>query len=246
MKALQILAAITILMGWSLGCGGGNKEQAAQEQNPGERTGSEQAANSPPPEHSTADKPAQEIPKPKPAAPTTRVYTVPAGTELVITLDQALSTDGAKAGQTFTGQTTNAIVVDGKTVVPVGSTVRGEVAVASRASNIGGKARLTLAFQDLVLPSGKTYALSAQSVALEGESTTGGDVEKIVGGAIGGAIVGGILGGKSGAAKGAAVGTAAGTVVAVATKGNDIVLDPGTKLGVLLRTDVGIPVTGSL
>jgi hypothetical protein len=242
MKTLQIIAAITILMGWSLGCGGGKKEQTAQE---GE-TGTEQASNNPSSEHSTADRPSQDIPKPKPAAPTTRVYTVPAGTELVTTLDQRLSTDDVKAGQTFTGRTTNAIVVDGKTMIPAGSTVRGEVVVSSRAPNVGGKARMTLAFHDVVLPSGKTYALNAQSVALEGESTTGGDVEKIVGGAIGGAVIGGILGGKSGAAKGAAGGAAVGTVIAVATKGNDIVLEPGTKLGVLLRTDIGIPVTSSL
>ena len=78
---------------------------------------------------------------------------------------------------------------------------------------------------------------------MEGKSTTSGDVQKVLGGAVGGAIVGGILGGKEGAVKGGATGGAAGAVWAVATRGNDIVLDAGSAVQVTLSREVRVPVS---
>ena len=83
----------------------------------------------------------------------------------------------------------------------------------------------------------------AQPLAIEGKGTATGDVEKIAGGAIGGAIIGGILGGKKGALKGGAIGGAAGTGVAVATRGNDVVLDQGAKVAVTLSQEITVPVS---
>lgn len=248
MTNARALALTAIFVLGMLGCGGGGSKEQAQGEAPAPKEEAPQVAggSQAQAEQPVGDRSHEEIPQPRETAPPARVLRVPAGTEIVVSLDQSLSTETATAGQPFSGRTTEPVEVDGATAIPAGSTVHGEVIVAKRAPNVGGRAKLTLSFGAVELPNGKRYPVSAETLYLEGESTTKGDVEKVVGGALGGAIIGGILGGKSGAVKGAAAGTAVGGVVAVATKGNDIVLDPGTKVGMTLEEDVGITVTGSL
>jgi hypothetical protein len=59
-------------------------------------------------------------------------------------------------------------------------------------------------------------------------------------GAVAGAILGGAVGGKHDVAKGAAVGAVLGTGVAVATKGDQIVLPAGQKMRVTLTSGVTV------
>jgi hypothetical protein len=205
-----------------------------------------------------AEEPATKAEKPKPAttkaeekAPprpqiVNRDVTVPSGTELSVTLRDKISTDGGKVGQSFTAVTKAPVVVEGLEPIPVGSVVTGEIETAESAGRVGGKAKLTLAFRKIDLPDGKSFPIAAQRLMLEGEGTAKGDVEKVVGGAVGGAIIGGILGGKSGAGKGAAAGTVAGGALAVGTRGNDIVLDPGREMKVTLDAPLTVPMIVSI
>jgi len=165
---------------------------------------------------------------------------IPAGTEMVASLDQTLSTKENEEGDGFTATVTEAVRVRGETVIPSGSTIRGHLVESDRAPRVGGKAELELSFDEVETPGGSSYDISAENLVLEGKNTTKGDVEKVVGGTVGGAILGGILGGKKGAARGAAVGGAAGAVIAVATRGQDIVLDSGTRVSVTLRESVEV------
>ena len=162
---------------------------------------------------------------------------------LVAQLDEKLTTESDQAGRSFTATLPEGFTRNGITILPAGSKIQGQVTAASRAGRVGGKAGMTLEFHQLTTPDGTNYALVAPPLALEGKSTTGGDVEKIAGGAIGGAIIGGILGGKKGALKGGAIGGAAGTGVAVATRGNDVVLDQGAKVAVTLSQEITVPVS---
>ena len=98
-------------------------------------------------------------------------------------------------------------------------------------------------YRELVTPDGKSYALFTEPLILEGKGTATGDIEKTVGGAVGGAIIGGILGGKKGALQGGAAGGAAGAAWAVATRGNDIVVDPGQVLAVTLTRALHVTAT---
>ncbi len=131
--------------------------------------------------------------------------------------------------------------MEGLEPIPAGSVVSGEVTNAEQAGRVGGKAKLTLAFRKIELPDGKSYPISALPLNLEGEGTAKGDIEKVVGGAVGGGILGGVLGGKKGAGKGAAAGTIAGGIFAVATRGNDIVFDPGKEIKVTLDAALTVP-----
>jgi cytoskeletal protein RodZ len=191
------------------------------------------------PAHTEARRARSEAP-PAPAQPTVQMMEVPAGTVVQTKLNDQLSTDKNQVGNTFTATVSDNVMENGIVVVPSGSTISGEIARSQRAPRVGGKAEMTLQFNELTTPDGKTQKIFADPLALEGKSTTKGDVEKIVGGAVGGAVLGGILGGGKGAVKGGAAGGAAGGVWAVATRGQDIVLEPGREIAVTLARPVTV------
>jgi len=196
-----------------------------------------------------APQPAKEPPKPErrhepapPPAPVTQDVTIAAGQALDVTLDRELTTKTDQSGTQFTTVTKEPIIIDGLTVIPIGSTVRGLVMTANRAPRLGGDADMTLEFNSVVLPDGRTMPISAEPLVFKGKSSTKGDIEKVVGGAVGGGILGGVLGGKKGALKGAAGGTVAGGVWAAATRGADLVIEQGREMKVTLTQPVSVSV----
>ena len=176
-------------------------------------------------------------PKPEPRAEAPRVsppVTLAMGTTFSATLQTPIATNKNQVGDAVTLQTTDPIMVSGKTVVPTGSVIHGEVTHVRDAGRLKGASELTLRFTELELPNGKTYPIEADPyravIKGDGKETAA----EIGGGAAVGSIIGGVLGGKSGALKGAAIGGAAGTGVAAATKGDQIVLPAGRTLDVQL------------
>lgn len=264
MRRNWILLATIIAVAACAGCGGkkqASQDTAANTQQSEVQTPAQAPAETSPPavetpkqeQKSPAQDPPKKVEKPKPAPPkpeektpakpqvVNRDVTVPSGTEIPVTLREKVSTEGGKPGQSFTAATKQPVLVEGLEPIPAGSVVSGVVSVAERAGRVGGKAKLTIIFKKVDLPDGKSFAISAEPLHFEGEGTAKGDVEKVVGGAVGGGILGGVLGGKKGAGKGAAAGTIAGGILAVATRGNDIVLEPGQAVAVRLDAPVTIP-----
>jgi hypothetical protein len=236
------------------GCSGGKKDVKETEQ-----TGAQVQQQQPPkhaempqplhppkfgeakPSESSAPRPTETRSTPSPAArpgdtgPVTKVVKLPAGYEFQVVLAEKVSTDTHRAGTPFRAKLVQpGVVGTGIPVIPTGSEIRGEITFAQRAERVGGKANMTMEYRELVTPDGKSYPLFTEPLILEGKGTAKGDIEKTVGGAAGGAIIGGILGGKKGALQGGAAGGAAGAAWAVATRGNDIVIDPGQVLQVTL------------
>src|SRR5436189_1655110 len=84
---------------------------------------------------------------------------VPAGTVIPVTLTSRISTKNAKDGDGVYGKTVFPITVDNKIVIPEGSFVRGKISEVKKAGRVKGKAELTLNFQTLVLPSGRTISI---------------------------------------------------------------------------------------
>ena len=79
---------------------------------------------------------------------------------------------------------------------------------------------------------GRSYRIDAAPFRIKGKS----DAKETAAEIGGGAVVGGIIGAVAGdVVKGAVVGAIVGTGVAVATKGNEIVLPAGQKLVVRLN-----------
>jgi hypothetical protein len=190
-----------------------------------DRARARQDATSPPPQTSPE--------------PVRRSVELGPGTEISAGLNSELSTKNDGPGTPFTARVTHAVMQNGIVVVPAGSTIHGTVTNAVRAPRVGGKARMSLEFTELSTE-GHNYRLSADPLTLEGKSSTKGDVEKVVGGAVGGAVLGGIFGGGKGAVKGGAAGAGAGTVWAVATRGQDIVLEPGKAVTVVLAAPLEV------
>ena len=169
-----------------------------------------------------------------------KTATLTAGTVLVASLQSTISTADAKTGDPVTLRTTQAVRVNEQEVVPAGATIRGEVTHAKGAGRVAGGAELTLRFTTLETQDGKSYPIVCQPFRLEGKGDAKESALEIGGGAVAGGVVGGLLGGKGDIAKGAAVGAVLGTGVAVATKGDQIVLPAGQKLKVTLSDGVTV------
>ena len=193
-------------------------------------------------------------PKPKPAAtpklevppppkPEPIVKTLPAGTEVDVELVDAVSSKNSQVGNTVRVRVTNAVMVDGLTVVPVGVIIGGVVTEAVPLKKIGGAASLGLRFETIELADGTKTAIAA-TVLEKGKSETGKDAGTIAGATAGGALLGRLLSKNDktkGTLIGAAVGAAAGTGAAAATKGQEVELPAGTPLA--LHLDQAISVT---
>jgi hypothetical protein len=163
-----------------------------------------------------------------------------AGTNIVAALQSTVDTGKNHVGDKVVLRTVEDIQVGGTTVVPAGATLNGEVTHVDPAGRVAGGAELTLRFTELVMPGGAMYAISVVPLRLEGKGDAKESAIEIGGGAVAGGIIGAILGGKDDIAKGAVVGAVVGTGVAVATKGDQIVLPAGQKLRISLRDPVSI------
>jgi hypothetical protein len=162
--------------------------------------------------------------------------TLPAGTTLVAALGSRLSTEGLRAGRSVTLTTRSPLELDEDRALPTGVIVRGEVTHARGGGRIAGAPELTIRFREISV-GGATYPISAEPFRLRGKDDLVESVAEIGGGAVVGGIVGAVAGST---VKGAVIGGVLGTGVAVATKGNQIVLPAGQRLRVRLTQPVSV------
>jgi hypothetical protein len=171
------------------------------------------------------------------APPRPRPKKVPQGTELVVTLETALSSGRSKSGDAILAKLEEDVVVAEKVLVRSGAEVRGRVVSAVPAGRTKGRGKLAFVFDDLVV-GGKSHTIETGTVELTARSAHGRDAAMVGGGAGAGAIVGAVVGGKKGAAIGAVVGAGAGTGAVLATKGYEAELPAGQTLTVKLAQDL--------
>jgi hypothetical protein len=167
---------------------------------------------------------------------------VPAGTALLVRLDTTLATFSNRAGDPFRGSLTQAVVINGQTVLPAGTTVEGRVTKVSEPRRISGRPTLGILPEALIMPTGERYFLDATltdtnikgtDVNSEGQfKGTGHDRRDTIetgGGTAGGMLVGGLIGGGPGILIGGAVGATSTTVHWLA-KHRSATLPAGTQL----------------
>lgn len=183
--------------------------------------------------------------------------TVPAGTEVPLVLKSAIDTKNTRVGDGVYCQTAFPVVVDNVIVIPAGTYVKGEVVKAQRAGRIKGRAEVLFRFNTLIFPNGYTVEVpgtihhdsgsASSSVDDEGkikaDSQKGKDA-KTIGtgagvGAAGGAIITGTHGGVLG---GAGIGTLAGLATVLMTRGQDVRIEPGTSVKMLLQRPLTVDI----
>ena len=165
--------------------------------------------------------------------------TVPAGTAIVMTLDQSVSSKDAAAGQKVACSVAQGVTVGGKTVIPKGSKGSCSVASVQASGRLQTPAKLWLKIDSITVNS-QTYTVSSRWSGQTGPSHNKRNVIAIGGGSALGAVIGGIAGGGKGAAIGAAAGAGAGTAGAAMTGKKDITFPAETKLRFTLRTDLTV------
>jgi len=86
---------------------------------------------------------------------------LPAGTSMKVKLENALTTFSSKSGDPFSARVTEAVMLDGKPVIPVGATIEGRVTKVSEPRRIAGKPTIAIFPETVVLPNGEHYVLNA-------------------------------------------------------------------------------------
>jgi hypothetical protein len=194
---------------------------------------------------------------PVPAPSVQSELPVPAGTALMVRLDTTLATFSNRVGDPFQAKVTQPVIVNGATVIPVGSTVEGRVTKVSEPRRISGRPTLGILPEAVVLPSGERYFLDATltdtnirgtDVNQEGQFKGLGhdrrDTLEAGGGAAGGMLIGGLIGGGPGILIGGAIGAGSATAHWLATH-RSAIMPAGTQLTLELNRPIGGAVAAS-
>jgi type IV secretion system protein VirB10 len=177
---------------------------------------------------------------------------VPAGTRLAVTLENGVSTNSAKAGDSLYFHTSFPVTQNNHVVIPVGSYIRGSLLESKRPGKIKGKGELRLRLESLIFPNGYTVDLLAapRSADTGGKETTdsegkitgpggkGKDVGTVATTTVTGAGIGAIADGGKGAGIGAGVGGLVGLAAVLLTRGPDAQIPRGSTLDIVLERDL--------
>lgn len=183
---------------------------------------------------------------------------LPAGTALKVKLERNLTTFTSKAGDPFSARVTEAVQLDGKTVIPIGTTVQGRVTRVTEPRRIAGKPTIAIFPETVVLPNGERFMLNASLVdtslrgrtdvnnegQFKGAGQDGKDLTEIGMGTGGGMLVGGLAGGGKGVLIGGMVGATA-TVTHWLGKHRSAMIPAGTELTMELTRPLVMSTPGS-
>jgi len=171
-----------------------------------------------------------------------KVYTVPAGTRILLSLKHEISTRAAHPGDSVYLVSDFPVVEEGAVVLPAGMYVKGTIDSVKRPGKVKGRAQLQMHLTSMIFPNGVEIAIpgSLDNVpgstgadvknaegTVEQAGTKGRDAERITNDTGVGAGLGGLAGL---AGIGAGAGAAVGVVTTLFTRGNDIVFPTGTTL----------------
>lgn len=175
--------------------------------------------------------------------PATDAIAIPTGTAIRMRLERRLTSVTNKVGDEFSGRVTQDVVVNGKAVIPAGSSITGQVTSVSEPRRIAGRPSIELIPRYVLLPNGKSMPLTATAVDTstpqildvndEGRIRGGGrehedNVELAAGTGVG-AVTGAIFGGMKGTVIGAAAGAGA-TTIHWLTKRHTVDIPAGTEI----------------
>ena len=198
----------------------------------GYAAGQKQAGANNPPQQGQSTQQAY-APPPPPRAPSV----IPAGTHIVVSLGQTISSKTAQVGDRFSATVAEPVVVNGATLIRAGAPATGTVTDAKALGRFKGGAELALRL-DEVQAEGRRYQVDSSTID-RAEKGKGKRTAVMTGGGGGfGALIGGLAGGGKGALIGALAGAGAGGAGSAFTGNKELVITPETSLTFRLERDV--------
>jgi hypothetical protein len=164
---------------------------------------------------------------------------IPAQTNFVVRMIDAVDSETSQEGATFTASLDQPIIVNGQTVIPRGADAVVKLVNAQQSGRLTGKTELTLSLWSVKV-NGKMVEINTQTISRASDPRGQKTAVMGAGGAVLGAIIGGIAGGGKGAAIGAGAGGAAGVGAEAATKGQRVKIPSETRLTFVLDSPVTI------
>jgi hypothetical protein len=169
-----------------------------------------------------------------------------AGSPMDVRLNQKLSTEANKVGDTFTATVVNNVVAaNGDIVVPAGATVAGRITALDDSDDPTDRALIQLQFDRLSF-NGRNYSFGANvtnvATVEQRNRSTGKVIERAAAGAAAGAVIGAIVGGRDldDLLKAGAIGAAAGTVLSLGLGDVEHVIPAGTRMTIQSTQRVAI------
>ncbi|MBI5174282.1 MAG: hypothetical protein SFV17_04110 [Candidatus Obscuribacter sp.] len=191
------------------------------------------------------------------------IRVVPTGTKIPIIMDTAVDSDTSQEGDEFSARTSEDLTIDGSTVVPAGSIIKGRIAQMNGPRALNRSGSVALKFDTITTPDNRQIPLVANIVARGGvvHARRGmKDVALDCGTVSLPTLCGlgiGVLAGNSssssssssssgvgaagGAMIGAGIGLAVGVAVLLAKKGKKVEVRPGDELKIELAEDLRMP-----
>ncbi|CAF0800024.1 unnamed protein product [Rotaria sordida] len=194
------------------------------------------------------------------------IRVVPTGTKIPIVMDTAVDSDTSQEGDEFSARTSEDLTIDGSTVVPAGSIIKGRIATLNSPRALNRSGSVALKFDNITTPDNRQIPLVATIVARGGvvharrgmkdiAIDTGTVALPFVAGLAIGALAGSSNNSTSAngsssssgmnkgaaAALGAGIGLAVGIAVLCAKKGKKIEVRPGDELKIELAEELRMP-----
>ncbi|QNI34573.1 hypothetical protein H7849_12135 [Alloacidobacterium dinghuense] len=184
---------------------------------------------------------------------------IPSGTKVLLELRSAVNTKTAKPGDSVYLSSSFPVVVDSHVAIPAGVYVQGIIDEVVRPGRVKGRAAVRMHFTSMIFPNGSVVTIpgvvnsipgsDGAKVQNEGEiqqaSNKGKDAATIAQSTIEGASLGTIGGAVTGhpgagAGYGALAGGAAGLIYTLFTRGDEVVLNTGQGLEMVLQRPMTI------
>ena len=194
-----------------------------------------------------------------PGASGPRQVTVPAGTQVLLHLKSPIDTKTARVGDGVYCQSSFPVTVDNVIVIPAETYVKGRITKVQRAGRVKGRAEILFNFDTMIFPNGYTVDLpgalqnapgATNSKVADEEGTVRADSQKgkdagtVATTAGTGAAIGAITsGGVRGAGIGAGVGGVIGLATVLLTRGQDVRIDQGASLEMVLQRPLTVDIT---
>lgn len=185
------------------------------------------------------------------------IRVVPVGTKIPIIMDSPVDSDTSQEGDEFTARTSEDLSIDGSTVLPAGSIIKGRIAKINPPKTMGRSGSVSLKFDTVTTPDDRQIPIVAnlvahggvvharrglKDIAIDGATMTlptaaGLGIGLLAGGTGQGRVSPGV-----GAGIGAGVGAAVGVAILMIKKGKRVDVRPGDELKIELGEDLRMPV----